>query len=119
MVILTSVTCQKGESLGLNCTFFDLTDTLEFAEPLNSILSQWQPRPTSEDLLGHQRNLLLFIDTVNTLCPNHSFRLQCYGCIYTEPPQSEIVVMDGNHQTMTLDIYTPNNHTMHFAGWHP
>jgi hypothetical protein len=77
--------------------------------------------PTAEDELGHADNLNTLVERLNSKCSNILTSLECYACIYTYPPISEIKLefeSGGEIQTAIIDILTPEDDILRYAGMH-
>lgn len=87
-------------------------DSEMVADALAGLLDDLTPNATSHDPLGHRQNLELVVDRISQECPGVEAELLCYACIYTNPPQSELLVtMDSidTQVTRILDIATPDD----------
>jgi len=59
---------------------------------INKFITELKPVVTNSDPFGHRRNLDILIERLNAHCDNMSAEIICYACIYTIPPQSEMLV---------------------------
>lgn len=90
-------------------------------EELNKILSDLKPNKTSNNPLGHENNLNIFMNRLETQCSNIEAELLCYACIETLPPQSEIKITIDSSGTLVnrvLDILTPEGDELSFRAIH-
>ncbi|HEY3386869.1 MAG TPA: hypothetical protein VGK46_10185 [Saprospiraceae bacterium] len=81
---------------------------------INALLEDLQPVPVSGDPYGHEINLELFVDRLQSNC-SLQVELECYACIETYPPQSHVTISldsSGTEVTRTLDILTPKESEM-------
>ena len=79
------------------------------------------PHPAEEDLIGHAGNIQTLIDRINAGCDDITASLICYACIYTYPAQSEILIEyfdQGHRKEVIIDVHTPENDILRFAGLH-
>jgi len=79
---------------------------------INKLVSDLEPAVHSNERFGHEENLNLLINRLNTQCNEISAELICYACIETNPPQSEILVRtdsSGISVKRVIDILTPGN----------
>jgi hypothetical protein len=117
------VSCEKKEIESINCDIFmdglsSLNETIVKAE-IEKLTVDLSPLPSSEDILGHSGNLQTLIDRLNSGCETYTASMLCYACAYTYPAQSKILIeffVGGNKQSVTIDIHTPENDILRFAG---
>lgn len=79
------------------------------------------PEVTENDQWGHKENIDLLIDRLNMECENISVGLGCYACIYTLPPQSELIISTdsaGVEIKRVIDILTPKDDILQYLGVH-
>lgn len=125
ILILAPVSCEKSKySETRDCTILKdgllKMNTEAVGSEISKITDGLQPLPSTQSEPGHLRNLEIVIDQIN-YCNNLRAELSCYACIYTLPPQSEIVIMidsSGRQVRRVLDIRTPVNDVLSFAGIH-
>lgn len=89
---------------------------------LNNLVMDLEPVPSDSDAWGHKDNLDTLVNRLDNLCDNMTFSLMCYACIYTNPPQSEIVMQTDSANISIiriLDILTPSNDTLSLVNIHP
>lgn len=70
---------------------------------------------------GHQTNLTTLIQRIEQQTESISVVNSCYACVYTLPPQSEIVLkVDslGTQVLRTIDILTPEKDVLSCEGLH-
>jgi hypothetical protein len=95
----------------------------DYVRPIvNNLVTDLESVPSDSDQLGHKENLYILVDRLNDLCDNMIFSLDCYACIYTGIPQSEIEMLTDSSDThirRVIDILTPENDFLSFAGIHP
>ncbi len=91
-------------------------------QQIDSLASVYQPQIiTGDDPFGHMQNLASIIIDINAVCDTNLAVLQCYACIETFPLQSEIRISlndNGNTIERIIDINTPSDAVMTFAGMH-
>ena len=79
------------------------------------------PDVKEDDNWGQRENIDLLIDRLNSQCENISASLVCYACIYTLPPQSEIIIStdsSGVEIKRVIDILTPNDAILKYINVH-
>lgn len=87
---------------------------------MSKLLADTRPRPTDSDLIGQKANvdhLVVRINNSNVLIAE----LVCYGCIYTYPVQSEILISTdsaGVAVARIIDISTPEDKVLKFVKIH-
>jgi hypothetical protein len=80
------------------------------------------PKPLAEDPLGHSANLNELVSRLNSQCNDVVASVVCYACIETYPAISEIKMeytVSGNLKSCIIDLMTPENDIMRYAGMHP
>ena len=80
-----------------------------------------EPSPTKDDRIGHRKNVDILINRINASCEQLSAEIICYACVLTLPAQTEIgVTVDsiGFSWSRTIDIFTPEDNILSFAGIH-
>jgi hypothetical protein len=88
---------------------------------INKLTQDLLPIPTQSDNIGHFKNLNTLVDRINSNCPEIIATKECYGCIETNPVQSEIKVMLdslGNQIERIIDISTPYDGILISLGTH-
>ena len=78
------------------------------------------PSPSHEDEFGHKNNLHILVTSMN-LCDNLAAEFNCYACIKTLPPQTEITVLvdsSGVSLPRILDFHTPTDTALEFIRIH-
>ena len=100
--------CSKEEGIApeafISCS--NLTEALIEIDPelvgaeINSFLEKFKANPTEMDEYGHKGTFENLIEKIN-VCPNLEVVSSCYNCIYTNPPQSEILIsITGSNQEL-------------------
>jgi len=77
-------------------------------------------KPTNDDVFGHKKNLNTLVQRFEDKCDVIA-NIFCYACIKTLPVQSEIIitfVQDSMTYSKTIDISTPDDDILFFAGMH-
>lgn len=129
VLILSIISCQKKTDIFLTgkmeCENFKEALILHQNEILRAqidlMLKDLLPQPTSQDLIGHAQNLDILIKRLSNDCDAFQVSLQCYSCVYTLPPISELrFVVDsaGISIERTMDLFTPEAKVMGFVGIH-
>ena len=75
----------------------------------------------AKDDISQKANLDILASRLNSHCSNLSAVVICYACIYSIPPQSSIRVQAdsaGVRVTRIINIWTPSNGTLKWAGIH-
>lgn len=71
-----------------------LTEDYSYANSIiNSICQYLPPSPTSSDPQGHKENTNKLINTLNLSCTDLNFNLDCYACLVSLPPKSNVSVL--------------------------
>lgn len=81
---------------------------------IDVMLDDLNPEPTTQDPIGHEENLSLFVELLNIQCSVEA-SIECYGCIETFPVLSHILVSidsAGISVIRILDIKTPADSLM-------
>lgn len=117
--------CEKQEIESVDCEIFiaglSAMDENIVKTEIEKLTVDLNPHPAGEDVLGHSGNLQTLVDRLNSGCNDFTASLICYACIYTYPAQSQIALeyhKDGNLQLVTINIHTPENDILRFAGIH-
>jgi hypothetical protein len=123
ILTLAPVSCEKDQSTD-ECRILKdallVLDSDAVGAEISKLADNLQPLPVNESDPVHLKNLETLIDGINS-CNGLQAELLCYSCIYTLPPESEIVVMvdsAGTDVRRVLDIRTPQNDILSFAGIH-
>ena len=88
------------------------TDSEIVKVEINKLVTDLVPVITDSDPLGHKDNLALLIEQLNIQCDNITAEMLCYACIFTNPPQTEILVTTDSLGTdihRIIDIVTPDD----------
>lgn len=104
----------------LKSAIFDLNSDLVQSE-INKMLTDLEPNPTKDDAWGHEKNISVLIDRLNSHCDSITANLICYGCIKTLPPQTEILLTADSSGTMihrVIDILTPDDDILQYIEIH-
>jgi len=99
-----------------------LDDDFDYmADYIDDIIEDLPPFPIPGDPLGHEENLFFLIDELRQQNDCLDVYIECYACIETFPPQSEIRidVSDGGFSNaIIVDIATPDFDVMFVEGFH-
>jgi len=100
-----------------------LEENNELIQPeIDDLCSDLDPNPwIFEDPTGHSTNLVTLVNRINGSCPALTAEIICYACIETWPAMSELNVTfnsSGTTVTKVLDILTPNEDILSYAGVH-
>jgi hypothetical protein len=98
--------------------YFQSDNVKSFIDPLTTDL---QPNISENDQFGHQENIELLIERLNQHCNNIAASMSCYSCIYTSPPQSEIVIStdsSGILVTRAIDLLTSKDEALQYMNIH-
>ena len=79
---------------------------------INKMLTDLEPNPTKDDEWGHEKNLDILVNRINSSCDSIHANLFCYCCNKSLPPQSIIILSvdsSGTIITRSLDIWTPDD----------
>jgi hypothetical protein len=87
---------------------------------IDRLCADLYPNVTASDPQGQQENIVKLSNRINENCGITS-TVECYNCIYTNPPQSEIRIdflVDTVPFTKYLDIIGTSGHMLKFADMH-
>lgn len=101
----------KADCASLRTGIIEMDPDIVIPE-INKLVTDLEPASTDNDQLGHKENIDILVERLNTQCDSISAELLCYACIYTNPPQSEIILTTDSSGTMVtriVDILTPNH----------
>ena len=118
LVVLLTYSCQDD----LYTDFCDDVVTLEVDNIQNyvdDILEDLPPLPVPGDNLGHEENLINFIDVLHAENPCITAYIDCYACIEVFPPQSALLLSVRTGSVVEeryLYIVTPSRDPMFFVG---
>jgi hypothetical protein len=87
---------------------------------ISKLTDDLTPMPIAGDTFGQLNNLDKLIDRISK-CGNVTAELRCYACIYTNPPQSELILKtdsSGKQIQRVMDISTSNKESLKFGGLH-
>jgi hypothetical protein len=124
--IFLAISCVKDkvDNIEPNCISLQeglLNNEVSSLNSQISILTQdLKPHPTESDKEGHLNNFTILITRLNK-CEELNAMLSCYGCIETDPPQSEILITinsNGNQIQKVLDFTTSRDKILMFSGIH-
>jgi hypothetical protein len=117
--------CSKESSRQIECELLAsglIQKDLEIlSSTINGLSEDLLPRSSLHDPLGQNQNLRLLIQRLNGPCQNIKAELRCYGCIYTQPARSEILITlhsAGTEVERVIDITTPEDAGLAFGGVH-
>src|SRR3990170_4537618 len=66
-------------------------DVEKVKQEIDEMLDDLFPSPIAGDEIGHHNNLETLVERLQTEC-GYEVEIVCYACVYTFPPQSEIVI---------------------------
>lgn len=121
---LVLIGCCKEENSGatkaIDCNKFN--NSLVFRDydytkhVIDSICKTLPPEPETGDNLGHKQNTEKLVNLLNIGCTNTNFKIVCYACIETIPPQSSFkITLDSSDVTIIryISIRVPENSFMY------
>jgi hypothetical protein len=112
-IVLLFVACAKEESI--NCEQLKSAiaedDQEAILSKLSDLTKKMEPQNSCSDLYGHAINLNLLVEELNVRCEDLLASVECYSCIYTNPPQSEIKIAYQGFE-IVVDIQTPEDGPM-------
>ena len=127
ILVICLCACEKDNDVfNINCgslvagRIFDKNSDI-VRDEINKLTADLEPRPTKDDKIGHRQNFDILISRINDNCDKIRAHLMCYACITTLPAQTHIgVTVDsiGFSWSRTIDIRTPENDVLSFAGIH-
>jgi hypothetical protein len=120
------ISCEKdGKIKNIECENFAEALIYLQSDSVKNVISKYtfdlNPNKKENDQFGHKENVDLLIERLNGHCDNIEVILGCYACIYTLPPQSEIIILtdsSGIEIKRVVDILTPNDGILRYAGIH-
>ena len=123
--LFTLASCEKDPFRNFDCSNLlaglkENTETTVKIE-IEKMTADLVPAPQPDDLTGHEMNLQILIQRINTHCSLIEASIVCYACIETYPPMSEIRLeydLNGEKTGKTVDIVTPDDGILHFGGLH-
>lgn len=126
VVLVLLVSCDNSSKPdSLNCQSLAQGIAIQDSElvksEINKLTTDLEPKITNNDKFEHEENLSTLVNRINSQCQIISAELGCYACIFTNPPQSEILVTTdsaGISVTRIIDILTPADQNLSFIGIH-
>lgn len=97
--------------INLKMAIIDLNSDMMKSE-INKMLTDLEPNTTKDDEWGHEKNLDILVNRLNSNCDSINASLFCYCCNKSLPPQSIIILSvdsSGTIITRSLDIWTPDD----------
>lgn len=113
--LIESVDCENFTNAAINYN----SDLLEIE--VNKLTGDLKPQITENYSFGHKDNLDKLMERLNSACDNIEVQLGCYACIYTLPPQSELIVTLDSADTKikrVIDISTPKDDILKYVRIH-
>jgi hypothetical protein len=113
--IIESPDCEN-----LRTGLLELNDNIVKNE-IEKLTADLHPHPQPEDPIGHIYNLQTFADRINSNCSIFTATVECYVCIETYPPLSEILVEfeeNGETRNIIIDLVTSGKDILRFGGVH-
>lgn len=113
--LYNEINCSKLEDGLIN------RDREKIGTEIDKLTKDLLPKPTPDDQTGQSKNLDLLTQRLNKNCENLAVTIFCYACIYTNPPQSELVIQldsSGVRIERWIDIGTSSKHPLVFNGIH-
>ncbi len=123
---LFSVSCEK-EDKTVNSDCANFTEALIYlkSDSVKKLIDKFtfdlNPDVKENDNWGQRENINLLIERLNSQCDDISANLGCYACIYTMPPQSEIMIStdsSGMKIKRIIDILTPKDDILKYLNVH-
>jgi hypothetical protein len=119
-----TLSCDKEPDFDLNCHnlkegIVHLDEPAIKAE-ISKLTQDLKPNPTAGDEYGHLKNFDLLVRRLNQ-CGEINAELSCYCCIYTYPPQSEILITTSFNEEKIhkiFDILTSKDTILVFLRMH-
>ncbi len=125
-ISLIFISCNKDkEHESPDCVFFAealvyfRTDSIK--NVIDELTMDLHPEKKENDQWGHRENVDLLIERLNAKCAGVTAVLGCYACIYTNPPQSEIILSTdsaGIEVKRVIDILTPDDDVLKYVNVH-
>lgn len=124
IIVLTS--CEEEDKVeGIDCEVLSEALVNSHSENLkveiDKLTSDLKPHVSNSDSYGHNENLITLINRLNSQCENIEVSIECYACIKTNPPQSEISIsIDslGIEVCRIIDILTADDKILSFSSIH-
>ena len=95
----------------LKSAIIDINSDMMQSE-INKMLTDLEPNPKKDDEWGHEKNLDILVNRLNSNCDSIHASLFCYCYNKSLPPQSIIILSvdsSGTIITRSLDIWTPDD----------
>ncbi|MEJ2545859.1 MAG: hypothetical protein P8Y99_17490 [Calditrichaceae bacterium] len=121
LMIITLTNCKKSvdnldgweipDCINLKMAIIDLNSDMVKIE-INKMLTDLEPNRTKDDEWGHEKNLDILVNRLNSNCDSINASLFCYCCNKSLPPQSIIILSVDSSRTIitrSLDIWTPDD----------
>jgi hypothetical protein len=122
--LLTFSACKKDTARTESCEALKagiLTNDINLVDQeFEKLLAPYVPNPTAQDTYGHKANIENLVAQLNGEC-GFTARMDCYNCIKTLPPQSEIhlTVTDGfTSVQQVIDLSYGSNKRLIFSNMH-
>jgi hypothetical protein len=121
LITITAVSCVKERSEPkINCSAllaaFQENDNMRIKSEIDAYLSDLIPEPSSSDIEGHKENTIQLLSELNK-CPEIEAELICYGCLYSYPSQSVILVSFKRNRKKVVELMNiKNSEKMEFVG---
>ena len=85
---------------------------------LSKLLNDLKVNVKQDDRWGHKDNFKTLVNRINNNCKDITAELSCYCCMFSNPPQSAILLYTdslGVNVKRTINIWTPDNNSLAFA----
>jgi hypothetical protein len=123
LIIITS--CKKDTIEHPDCELLktglaELNENIVKNE-IEKLTADLHPHPDPEDVIGQMQNLRTLADRLGSYCSGLTISVLCYGCIYTFPAMSEILVefeYEGTTKKVVIDIITSDKDILRYGGVH-
>ena len=124
--LLFLISCEKEDKI-VNPDCANFTEALIYLNSdsvkkvIDKLTIDLNPDVKEDDNWGQRENISLLIERLNSQCENISANLSCYACIYTLPPQSEIIISIDSARVQikrVVDILTPKDNILKYMNVH-
>lgn len=122
IIFIVFISCEKDKVQSIDCDNFyvgvtTLNENMVKAE-IEKLTVDLEPTITTEDAIGHIGNIQILVERLNNNCDNYTAKKGCYACIFTFPAQSELLIEFISGGRYIIDLHTPENDILRFAGVH-
>jgi len=126
VVVLLAIACKKEvgkPAIDCNGLVIGIIDrNAEAVKPIvDDLAADLHPTSTPTDPGGQKANLAILVSRINSNCSNVNATINCYRCLYSNPPQSVVAVAAdsaGVKVARSIMVITPDNRVLTCASVH-